>query len=213
MGLGKNGLILHNERMPILSIGRFTNISPLSYPVKCTVYYEKGRYDMYYDPYMYDGPIYDPWTPVEYDYRYPVGYPGPGIGGGAVPGIGGGAGPGFGGGAGPGFGGGAVPGFGGGAGPGVGGGAPQGPPPHKKPAKPTKPQGLHGAAYLVEPVLIQPCLFRFTYVWLTNGSSFWFYPVILGRESVGGFYWDASHHRWFYYALDTKHIDVVSCSF
>lgn len=78
MGLGKNGLILHNERMPILSIGRFTNISPLSYPVKCTVYYEKGRYDMYYDPYMYDGPIYDPWTPVEYDYRYPVGYPGPG---------------------------------------------------------------------------------------------------------------------------------------
>lgn len=90
MGLGKNGLILHNERMPILSIGRFTNISPLSYPVKCTVYYEKGRYDMYYDPYMYDGPIYDPWTPVEYDYRYPVGYPGPGIGGGAVPGIGGG---------------------------------------------------------------------------------------------------------------------------
>lgn len=198
MGLGKNGLILHNERMPILSIGRFTNISPLSYPVKCTVYYEKGRYDMYYDPYMYDGPIYDPWTPVEYDYRYPVGYPGPGIGGGAVPSIGGGA----------------VPGFGGGAGPGIGGGgAPQGPPPHKKPAKPTKPQGLHGAAYLVEPVLIQPCLFRFTYVWLTNGSSFWFYPVILGRESVGGFYWDASHHRWFYYALDTKHIDVVSCSF
>ncbi|MEK4219825.1 MULTISPECIES: hypothetical protein [unclassified Bacillus (in: firmicutes)] len=153
---------------------------------------------MYYDPYMYDGPIYDPWTPVEYDYRYPVGYPGPGIGGGAVPSIGGGA----------------VPGFGGGAGPGIGGGgAPQGPPPHKKPAKPTKPQGLHGAAYLVEPVLIQPCLFRFTYVWLTNGSSFWFYPVILGRESVGGFYWDASHHRWFYYALDTKHIDVVSCSF
>ncbi|MDL5613701.1 hypothetical protein [Bacillus halotolerans] len=176
---------------------------------------------MYYHPYMYDGPIYDPWLAVEYDYRYPVGYPGPGIGGGAVPGIGGGAVPGIGGGAvpgigggaGPGIGGGTVPGIGGGAVPGVGGGAPQGPPPHKKPAKPTKPQGLHGAAYLVEPVLIQPCLFRFTYVWLTNGSSFWFYPVILGRESVGGFYWDASHHRWFYYALDTKHIDVVSCSF
>ncbi|MEC1634122.1 hypothetical protein P9D98_05340 [Bacillus mojavensis] len=192
---------------------------------------------MYHDPYMYDEPFYDPWSPVEYDYRYPVGYPGPGIGGGAVPGIGGGAVPGIGGGAVPGIGGGAVPGIGGGAVPGigggavpgigggavpgigggavpgVGGGAPQGPPPHKKPAKPKKPQGLHGAAYLVEPVLIQPCLFRFTYVWLTNGSSFWFFPIILGRESVGGFYWDASHHRWFYYALDTKHIDVVSCSY
>ncbi|MCY9291250.1 hypothetical protein MOE88_00495 [Bacillus spizizenii] len=144
----------------------------------------------------------------------------PGFGGGSGPGIGGGAVPGFGGGSGPGIGGGAVPGFGGGSGPGIGGGAvpgfggaPQGPPPSKKPAKPKKPQSPQGVAYLVEPVAIQPCLFRFTYVWLTNGSSFWFYPIILGRRSVGGFYWDSSRRRWVYFALDTNLIDVVSCSY
>ncbi|MCY8718557.1 hypothetical protein [Bacillus sp. S10C12M] len=153
---------------------------------------------------------------------------GPGIGSGAVPGIGGGAGPGigsgavpgFGGGVGPGIGGGAVPGFGGGAGPGIGGGAvpgfggaPQGPPPSQIPAKPQKPQGAQGAAFLVEPITIRPCLFRFTYVWLTNGRSFWFFPIILGRRSVGGFYWDSSRRRWVYFALDTNLIDVVSCSY
>ncbi|KFK79674.1 hypothetical protein [Bacillus spizizenii] len=152
---------------------------------------------MYYvDPYMFAGHFYEPWPAFEYEYRYPDGYPWSGIGGGAVPG--------FGGGSGPGIGGGAVPGF---------GGAPQGPPPSKKPAKPKKPQSPQGVAYLVEPVAIQPCLFRFTYVWLTNGSSFWFYPIILGRRSVGGFYWDSSRRRWVYFALDTNLIDVVSCSY
>ncbi|MEC0654006.1 hypothetical protein P8880_08825 [Bacillus spizizenii] len=144
---------------------------------------------MYYvDPYMFAGHFYEPWPAFEYESRYPDGYPWSGIGGGSGPGIGGGA----------------VPGF---------GGAPQGPPPSKKPAKPKKPQSPQGVAYLVEPVAIQPCLFRFTYVWLTNGSSFWFYPIILGRRSVGGFYWDSSRRRWAYFALDTNLIDVVSCSY
>ncbi|MBG9768312.1 hypothetical protein [Bacillus vallismortis] len=165
---------------------------------------------MYYvDPYMFAGHFYEPWPAFEYEYRYPDGYPWSGIGGGGVPGIGGGAVPGFGGGV-PGFGGG-VPGFGGGV-PGIGG-APQGPPPSKKPEKPKKPQGAQAGTYLVEPVAIQPCLFRFTYVWLTNGSSFWFYPIILGRRSVGGFYWDSYRQRWIYFALDTNLIDVVSCSY
>ncbi|MCY8871242.1 hypothetical protein [Bacillus inaquosorum] len=192
---------------------------------------------MYYvDPYMFAGHFYDPWPAFEYEYRYPNGYPWSGIGGGAVPGTGGGSGPGigsgalpgfgsgalpgFGGGSGPGIGGGAVPGFGGGSGPGIGGGAvpgfggaPQGPPPSQIPAKPQKPQGTQGAAFLVEPITIRPCLFRFTYVWLTTGRSFWFFPIILGRRSVGGFYWDPSRRRWVYFALDTNLIDVVSCSY
>ncbi|MCY9385204.1 hypothetical protein MOF39_19330 [Bacillus inaquosorum] len=152
---------------------------------------------MYYvDPYMFAGHFYDPWPAFEYEYRYPNGYQWSGIGGGAVPG--------FGGGSGPGIGGGAVPGF---------GGAPQGPPPSQIPAKPQKPQGTQGAAFLVEPITIRPCLFRFTYVWLTNGRSFWFFPIILGRRSVGGFYWDPSRRRWVYFALDTNLIDVVSCSY
>ncbi|MDM5300813.1 hypothetical protein QUF44_04185 [Bacillus subtilis] len=152
---------------------------------------------MYYtDPYMFAGHFYEPWPVFEYEYRYPDGYPWSGIGGGAVPGIGGGS----------------VPGIGGGAVPGIGG-APQGPPPSQKPAKPKKPQSAQAGTYLVEPVAIQPCLFRFTYVWLTNGSSFWFYPIILGRRSVGGFYWDSYRRRWIYFALDTNLIDVVSCSY
>ncbi|WP_367387249.1 hypothetical protein ABZM97_04035 [Bacillus vallismortis] len=177
---------------------------------------------MYYtDPYMFAGHFYEPWPVFEYDYRYPDGYPWsgigggavPGIGGGSVPGIGGGSVPGIGGGSVPGIGGGAVPGIGGGSVPGIGGGAPQGPPPSQKPAKPKKPQSAQAGTYLVEPVAIQPCLFRFTYVWLTNGSSFWFYPIILGRRSVGGFYWDSYRRRWIYFALDTNLIDVVSCSY
>ncbi|AGA22379.1 Hypothetical protein A7A1_1761 [Bacillus subtilis subsp. subtilis str. BSP1] len=173
---------------------------------------------------MFAGHFYEPWPAFEYEYRYP--WPGigsgavPGSGGGSGPGFGGGAVPGFGGGSGPGIGGGAIPGFGGGSGPGIGsgaspgfGGAPQGPPPSQIPAKPPKPQGSQGAVLLVEPITIRPCLFRFTYVWLTNGRSFWFYPIILGRRSVGGFYWDSSRRRWVYFALDTNHIDVVSCSF
>ncbi|KAF1679087.1 hypothetical protein AAGG74_21855 [Bacillus mexicanus] len=141
---------------------------------------------MYYvDPYMFAGHFYEPWPVFEYEYRYPDGFPW--SGGSAMPG--------------------------GSTMPGMGGGAPQGPPPSQIPAKPPKPQGAQGAVFLVEPVTIRPCLFRFTYVWLTNGRSFWFYPIVLGRRSVGGFYWNASQRRWVYFALDTNLIDVVSCSF
>ncbi|NTU27380.1 hypothetical protein HPX95_14530 [Bacillus tequilensis] len=153
---------------------------------------------MYYiDPYMFAGQFYEPWPVFEYEYRYPNGFGYPWSGGGSVV---------------PGMGGGPAPGMGGGTSPGSGS-APQGPPPSQIPAKPQKPQGPQGAVLLVEPVTIRPCLFRFTYVWLTNGRSFWFYPITLGRRSVGGFYWDASRRRWIYFALDTNLIDVVSCSF
>ncbi len=175
---------------------------------------------MYYvDPYMFAGHFYDPWPAFEYEYRYPNGYPWSGIGGGALPGFGGGSGsgigggavPGFGGGSGPGIGGGAVPGFGGGAVPGFGG-APQGPrlPKYQRSRKSRR---VLKELFLVEPITIRPCLFRFTYVWLTNGRSFWFFPIILGRRSVGGFYWDPSRRRWVYFALDTNLIDVVSRSY
>lgn len=168
---------------------------------------------MYYvDPYMFDSQFYEPWPVFEYEYRYPNGFGSPWPGGSVVPGMGGSVVPGMGGGPAPGMGSGAAPGMGSGASPGSVS-APQGPPPSQIPAKPQKPLGPQGAVLLVEPVTIRPCLFRFTYVWLTNGRSFWFYPITLGRRSVGGFYWDASRRRWVYFALDTNRIDVVSCSF
>ncbi len=87
--------------------------------------------------------------------------------------------------------------------------APQGPPPQQIPPKPLQQAG--GATFLVEPIVLRPCLFRPTYVWLRNGGSFWFFPVIIGRNSVGGFYWDSRSRRWIYYGLDTRLIDVVQC--
>lgn len=98
----------------------------------------------------------------------------------------------------------------GGGAPTQGSGAPTSAPPQQIPNKPQKPQG--NFAYMIDANVLQPCLYRFTYVWLTDGSSFWFYPVALGANSVGGYYWDWNTFRWNYYALDTKYIDVVNCS-
>jgi len=87
-------------------------------------------------------------------------------------------------------------------------GAPTSPPPQQIPNKPQRPGGF---AYMIDSNVLQPCLYRNTYVWLTDGSSFWFYPVALGANSVGGYYWDWSTSHWNYYALDTKYIDIVNC--
>ncbi|KIL52942.1 hypothetical protein [Jeotgalibacillus campisalis] len=89
--------------------------------------------------------------------------------------------------------------------------APTSPPPSQIPPKPFTAQG-GPSVFLVDPNVIRPCLFRFTYVWLTSGASFWFYPVVLGSNSVGGFYWNSSRFRWMYIGLDTRNIEVVSCS-
>lgn len=35
----------------------------------------------------------------------------------------------------------------------------------------------------------RPCLFRFTYIWLVNGRSFWFYPTYVDQFRVSGFRW------------------------
>ncbi|MGD7044503.1 hypothetical protein [Jeotgalibacillus proteolyticus] len=89
--------------------------------------------------------------------------------------------------------------------------APTTPPPSQIPPKPFTAQG-GPSVFLVDPNVIRPCLFRFTYVWLTSGASFWFYPVVLGNNSVGGFYWNSRQFRWMYIGLDTRNIEVVSCS-
>jgi hypothetical protein len=124
----------------------------------------------------------------------------PGFGGPNFPGQGG-----------PGFG---FPGQGGQGGfPGQGGGrpstsAPTGPPPSFVPQQPA---GARGGAqiYAVDPGAIRGCLFRFTYVWLRNGRSFWLYPTFVGRESVAGFRWNG--RRWNYYGTDLERITSFQC--
>ncbi|MFS0782562.1 hypothetical protein [Bacillus sp. 1P06AnD] len=176
---------------------------------------------MYYDAVYYRQPSYAPHAyrmppnpnPVfvfpnpgsGQPFPFPVGGPGPVIipqpGGGApFPGI-----P-F-----PGSGGSMPPGQGGAGGtPSGGSSSPQGPPPSFIPTKPTK---LQGATTFIDTNVIQYCLFRYTYVWLTNGNQFWFYPIVIGSKSIGGFTWDYQFNRPTYIALDTNLIDVVSCSY
>lgn len=53
------------------------------------------------------------------------------------------------------------------------------------------------------------CLNRFTYIWLVNGSNFWFYPVFIGRNTIEGFRW--RRNRWDYERLNINRILFHLC--
>ncbi len=87
-------------------------------------------------------------------------------------------------------------------------GAPSGPPPSYIPQLQTRARG--GAElYAVDPGAIRGCLYRFTYVWLRNGRSFWFFPTYVGRESIAGYRWNG--YRWNYYGTDLRRITSFQC--
>ena len=112
----------------------------------------------------------------------PGGPGGPGPGG---PGFGFPGGPG-----GPGFG---FPGGPGGPGPGgPGGPGPGGP-----------------SVFAIDPGQINFCLFKFTYIWQTNGTSYWAYLTRAGRNSIAGFRWRRG--RWVYFGLDLRNIESFFC--
>ena len=125
----------------------------------------------------------------------PPGYPPGGFQPGQQPGFPPGQQPGFS----PGFPPGQQPGFGGGQ---------QGGPPSTPPPSFT-PQMQQISTFAVDPGAIRRCLFRFTYIWLENGRSFWFYPVFLGRNSVAGWRW--RRNRWVYYGTDLRSIRSFQC--
>ncbi|RSD27272.1 hypothetical protein EJA10_11865 [Mesobacillus subterraneus] len=129
----------------------------------------------------------------------PGGFPGGGPGGfpGGAPG-------GFPGGAPGGFPGGAPGGFPGGPGGGQAGGPPSSPPPA------FVPQEAQASAFAVDPGGIRRCLYRYTYVWLNNGSSFWFYPIFVGRTSVAGWRW-RRRWGWVYFGIDLRQIRSFQC--
>ncbi|MFD2044195.1 hypothetical protein ACFSTA_09895 [Ornithinibacillus salinisoli] len=83
------------------------------------------------------------------------------------------------------------------------GGAPTSPPPGFQPQQPQY------QTYAVDPGAIQGCLYRFTYVWLERGSSFWFYPTYVGRRSISGFRWQ--RNRWVYFGIDLDRIESFQC--
>ncbi|SHG57432.1 hypothetical protein [Ornithinibacillus halophilus] len=83
------------------------------------------------------------------------------------------------------------------------GGAPTSPPPSFTPQK------QQFQTFAVDPGGIRGCLFRFTYIWLENGGSFWYFPTFVGRNSIAGFRW--RRNRWVYFGIDLNNIDSFQC--
>ncbi|MEC0184255.1 transporter [Paenibacillus peoriae] len=88
-------------------------------------------------------------------------------------------------------------------GPGLQAQAPTAPPPQFTPPRPLV------TAHAIDPLAISGCLFRNTFIWLTNGQRFWMYPVFVGRTSVAGFRWNGRF--WTYFGIDTNRIEAFSC--
>ncbi|MBP2242040.1 hypothetical protein J2Z40_002613 [Cytobacillus eiseniae] len=65
------------------------------------------------------------------------------------------------------------------------------------------------AAFAVDPGAIRSCLRRFTFIWLENGRSFWFFPTFVGRTSVAGWRWRGN--RWVFYGTDLNRISSFQC--
>jgi len=87
-------------------------------------------------------------------------------------------------------------------------GPPLGPPPSEIP--PLQSQSQIGI-FAVDPGGIRPCLYRFTYIRLNNGRSFWYYPIFVGRNSIAGYRWRRRQFRWVYFGIDLNEIRSFSC--
>lgn len=81
--------------------------------------------------------------------------------------------------------------------------APTAPPP------PFIPQQAAATPFAVDPGAIRLCLFRNTFIWLSNGEGFWFYPIFVGPRSVAGFRWTGRF--WVIFGIDTRRIISFTC--
>ncbi|MDQ0058538.1 hypothetical protein [Paenibacillus harenae] len=81
--------------------------------------------------------------------------------------------------------------------------SPTAPPPQFVPPRP------QATLFAVDPGGIRRCLFRNTYIWLSNGNQFWFFPVFVGRNSVAGFRWNGFF--WMYAGYDLNLVDSFTC--
>ncbi|MED4116620.1 transporter [Priestia megaterium] len=71
------------------------------------------------------------------------------------------------------------------------------------------PQQQLATPFAVDPGAISMCLFRNTFIWLRNGSSFWFFPIFVGPRSVAGFRWNGRF--WTIFGIDTRRIVSFTC--
>lgn len=91
-------------------------------------------------------------------------------------------------------------------------GAPTTPPPSFTPSM-SQAQSLAApggvGTLAVDAGALRPCRFRFVYLWLRNGNSFWAWLTFVGRTSVAGFRWTG--RRWVYFGIDTRRINFFIC--
>lgn len=88
--------------------------------------------------------------------------------------------------------------------------APQGPPKSPPPSfTPQQTKAPEASLMAVDPGAIRPCVYRFSYLWLRNGQSFWAYLVYVGRTSASG--WRYRKGRWQYFGVDLKEIKSFNC--
>ena len=62
----------------------------------------------------------------------------------------------------------------------------------------------------VESGAISPCIYKYTYLWLKNGESYWSYIVRIGNISLSG--WRYIGGRWISFSLDLKDLKNFVCS-
>ncbi|MFL0248268.1 hypothetical protein [Candidatus Clostridium stratigraminis] len=86
-------------------------------------------------------------------------------------------------------------------------GMPSSPPPGFIPPKPHMHGGI--SPHAIDPGAIMPCRFRFSYIWLRNGNSFWAYITHVGRTSIAGFRWNG--RRWIYFGMALRNIESFTC--
>ncbi|KNY28883.1 hypothetical protein [Pseudobacteroides cellulosolvens] len=83
---------------------------------------------------------------------------------------------------------------------------PSGPPPSFVPQQ-SQTQGV--GIFAVDPGAIRPCTFRYIYIWLNTGESFWAWLVYVGRRSAAGWRWTG--FRWIYFGVDLRNIESFVC--
>jgi hypothetical protein len=86
------------------------------------------------------------------------------------------------------------------------GGRPPGAPPTMVP---NKTEGV--SLKSVSPGSIRPCTYRYVYIWLESGNSFWAWLTRVDRRTASGFRWDHRSRRWNYFGVDLRNIDSFEC--
>lgn len=86
------------------------------------------------------------------------------------------------------------------------GAAPTTQPPSYIPQKPPQ-------AYAIDAPSMFGCIYKWTYVWLSNGNQMWFFPTFIGPTSVAGYVWPPGSPLPSYFGIDAKQIDAFNCNF